>query len=258
MLPVLPEKEDLWFRPMLHFQRHAMWQPVLAGQPVPFQKRRISSLTEARARDVADALQLDPHLARVLSTPSGRNQLRKAIVELLEQDQAPDSAALANAATHADSAAATDELLHELQVWEHRHQDREAFEDLRRRKLSIRAIREGQARFRTELLGAYANQCALSDADAPRALEAAHILPFLGRHSQDVRNGLLLRSDLHTLFDDGLLKIEPRALTVEVHPTLRRTVYREFAGRRLRVPAKHTAHPDHEWLAWRYRRASGG
>jgi len=49
-------------------------------------------------------------------------------------------------------------------------------------------------------------------------LEAAHIKPYRGKTDSHLENGLLLRADLHTLFDLNLIGVEPDTLTVRVHP----------------------------------------
>ncbi|WP_200883691.1 HNH endonuclease [Archangium violaceum] len=55
---------------------------------------------------------------------------------------------------------------------------------------------------------AYGGRCALTDCEEPRVLEAAHIFPYHGPQTNHVTNGLLLRADLHVLFDLGLLRTE--------------------------------------------------
>src|SRR5690606_35764594 len=61
------------------------------------------------------------------------------------------------------------------------------------------AQRQGQGAFRAMILDAYGQRCAISGCNAIAVLEAAHILPYRGEHTHRVDNGLLLRSDLHTL-----------------------------------------------------------
>jgi putative restriction endonuclease len=57
--------------------------------------------------------------------------------------------------------------------------------------------------------------CALAD-----VLEAAHIWPYRGEADNHPENGLLLRADLHTLFDLDLIAVNPETLAIEVAPTL--------------------------------------
>ena len=60
-------------------------------------------------------------------------------------------------------------------------------------------------KFRDALIGAYAGRCAITGCSVLDILEAAHITPYLGPDTNHVTNGLLLRADLHTLFDTCLL-----------------------------------------------------
>jgi predicted restriction endonuclease len=68
-------------------------------------------------------------------------------------------------------------------------------------------------------------------------LEAAHIVPFLGKHTNSPDNALLLRADLHTLFDRELLSIDPTTLTVKVSGELGGSMYAAFSGRRVATAA---------------------
>jgi putative restriction endonuclease len=85
-------------------------------------------------------------------------------------------------------------------------------------------------------------------------LEAAHIQPYAagGRHS--IQNGLLLRSDLHTLFDRGYVTVTP-----EAHLEVSRRIREEFEngheyyalhGRDLRLPKQPDSQPAPDLLRW--------
>lgn len=86
------------------------------------------------------------------------------------------------------------------------------------------AQRLGQPDFRQALLVAYDYRCAISGCDIRDALQAAHIDPVAagGRHS--LSNGLILRADLHNLFDRGLITITDR-YTVNVDVAVRRSSF---------------------------------
>ncbi|MFC6150633.1 MULTISPECIES: HNH endonuclease [Mumia] len=71
------------------------------------------------------------------------------------------------------------------------------------------AARRGQSAFRRQLLDAYGGACAITGTRVTDVLEAAHITPYRGQHTNDARNGLLLRSDVHTLFDLHRLTVLP-------------------------------------------------
>jgi putative restriction endonuclease len=129
-------------------------------------------------------------------------------------------------------------------------------EDARARLRRAIAVRQGQPRFRRELLKTYGGRCAISNCDVPETLEAAHILPYRGQHTNHVQNGLLLRADLHTLFDLGLIGIDTETWTVLIHPRLGTTHYSHLAGQKVRLPADRAAWPSEEALR-EHRREAG-
>jgi DNA-directed RNA polymerase subunit RPC12/RpoP len=80
--------------------------------------------------------------------------------------------------------------------------------------------RIGQQRFREALLARYGEACAFTGPQPPAILEAAHLLPYNENPEHEVRAGLLLRRDLHTLFDDFLITINPDNWSIQVAPEL--------------------------------------
>lgn len=116
--------------------------------------------------------------------------------------------------------------------------------DARTRELRSIALRKGQPAFRRALLSAYEGRCAITGCDAEEALEAAHIVPYNGSSTNHVQNGLLLRADIHTLFDLGVIHIDPEHLTVQLSAGLMSTVYREFHGKKLRLPSSRAQQPS--------------
>jgi putative restriction endonuclease len=115
-------------------------------------------------------------------------------------------------------------------------------EDARRKAFVEIVRRQGQGKFRQTILDAYGSCCAVSDCDSKDALEAAHIYGYLGAATNVVTNGLLLRGDIHTLYDLGHLAVEPDTLKVKIAPKLEKTVYRQFSGITIRSPDN----PDHK------------
>ncbi len=95
-------------------------------------------------------------------------------------------------------------------------------EGIDRRSLVERQIRErrGQGQFRDTLRKRYGDCCLVTGCQILAVLEAAHISPYRGEDDNHPENGLLLRSDIHTLFDLDLLGIQPERLRVELHPDL--------------------------------------
>lgn len=80
-------------------------------------------------------------------------------------------------------------------------------------------------------------------------LEAAHIWPHKGEQTNEVWNGLLLRADLHTLFDLFHLTVEADSLRVRVSPVLKGTEYEALDGTVLTVPSTLDEQPAREALA---------
>ena len=78
--------------------------------------------------------------------------------------------------------------------------------------------RRGQGPFRDGLLRRYGSQCLVTGCTVLAILEAAHIDPYREDMHNHLGNGLLLRADIHTLFDLDLLVIEPTDLRIILHP----------------------------------------
>jgi hypothetical protein len=94
--------------------------------------------------------------------------------------------------------------------------------------------RRGQRAFREKLMAAYGRRCAVSDCAVPDILEAAHVTRYLGGKSNHITNGVLLRADLHTLYDCGLLAFDPATRKVLLAPALAASEYVRFEGKSLR------------------------
>lgn len=109
--------------------------------------------------------------------------------------------------------------------------------------------RAGQERFRREVREAYGYACAITGVAHVEALDAAHVQPHVGPASNHVQNGLLLRVDLHRLFDAGLLTVD-QELRVQVSPLVTAAAYQALAGTRLRLPEAASARPSAEALAF--------
>jgi putative restriction endonuclease len=117
-------------------------------------------------------------------------------------------------------------------------------QDLREFQLSSVAIRRGKAKFRNSLLIAYGSRCCISGCDVTSALEAAHISPYRGEQSNQVSNGLLLRADLHTLFDLGLLALDDQLRTILAPELCRSEHYKELSGLRIHLPPDEAKQPS--------------
>lgn len=128
------------------------------------------------------------------------------------------------------------------------------------REVAFRTIRErrGQQRFREDLRLRYGDACMVSGCTLLDVVEAAHISPFRGRDDHHPQNGLLLRADLHTLFDLDLMGIEPWRLTVRLHPDVMSAGYSQFDGSSLQCSFPHRPSQAALELRWALFRARAG
>jgi hypothetical protein len=122
-----------------------------------------------------------------------------------------------------------------------------------KRSLQAIAIRRGQPAFRKLLMYAYGGACAVTGCTEIAALEAVHIYPFSKKGRYAAANGLLLRADLHTLFDAGLWAIEPNTRQIRISREITDKNYQRLNGRRIRGPRDVKFSPRKAALAHRYR-----
>jgi len=107
-------------------------------------------------------------------------------------------------------------------------------EDQRGRAFRQIHDRPGQARFRQILIDAYGERCCITGPTIAVALEAAHITAYRGEQSDHVQNGLLLRADLHRLFDRFCFGINPSTFQLHLGKHLAQIdQYASFDGRAL-------------------------
>ena len=114
--------------------------------------------------------------------------------------------------------------------------------------------RLGQGSFRILVTDAYERRCAVTAERVLPVLEAAHIRPYASGGEHRVDNGLLLRSDLHTLFDRGYMTVTP-ALRLEVSRRIREDFengqhYYALHGERVREPVDPDQRPAVDFLRW--------
>ncbi len=114
--------------------------------------------------------------------------------------------------------------------------------------------RLGQGIFRVAVMEAYSRSCAITREHSLPVLEASHIKPYSQEGPSEVSNGLLLRADLHRLFDQGYLTVTPE-MKVEVSPRLKldydngRTYY-PLHGTTIVVPQSDAEKPNKILLGW--------
>jgi len=122
-------------------------------------------------------------------------------------------------------------------------------EDARQRVLMAIVRRRGQPAFRKALLEAYGGACAITGCNLAAVLEAAHVHPYKGDHTNVASNGLLLRADIHTLFDLHLIAIDPETMKVMVSPDLDGTEYAQLRGVAVQ-PSRAESAVSPDALAW--------
>lgn len=114
--------------------------------------------------------------------------------------------------------------------------------------------RRGQGEFRLLVTDIYGRRCAVTNERTLPALEAAHIRPFSDGGEHKPQNGLLLRRDIHRLFDTGYVTISPD-LNFEVSPRIREEFengrdYYSLYGKRIATPHRPDLRPDPAALNW--------
>ena len=94
-------------------------------------------------------------------------------------------------------------------------------------------LRRNQSAFRKALLAKRPKHCAISQTSETSVLEAAHIIPYSEKFAErdKLENGLLLRSDIHKLFDAHLIAINPETKAVEVAECIQSPDYIQFRGK---------------------------
>jgi predicted restriction endonuclease len=123
------------------------------------------------------------------------------------------------------------------------------------RKKSNRNViqREGQDEFKEILMNVYGGKCVITKCNVEDTLDAAHILPYKGRNSNSIANGLLLRADIHKLFDCHRIAINPDTYKIVISSSLDNTDYKQFDGKPLGFPKHSDANPSYEALKYKYK-----
>ena len=114
--------------------------------------------------------------------------------------------------------------------------------------------RLGQGTFRVAVTQAYERSCAVTHEHSLPVLEAAHIWPWGDGGPHRVSNGLLLRADVHRLFDAGYVTVTPD-LRFQVSRRLKDEfengkVYYAVDGQQIAAPRSAVDRPDPDCLRW--------
>lgn len=122
-------------------------------------------------------------------------------------------------------------------------------------KQFLTRARLGQGAFRILVTDAYSRKCAVTEERTLPVLEAAHIRPYADNGPHRVANGLLLRADLHKLFDEGYVSVS-EDYRLRVSPRIKKEFengreYYKFDNEPLKIlPSEPLDRPSREFLQW--------
>ena len=103
-------------------------------------------------------------------------------------------------------------------------------QDEDKRQAYARRVRKGQSRFRKALHTLYGSRCAFTGTDEETVLEACHIISHAKTGDNSLDNGLLLRSDIHVLFDEHLMTLANDGQRILVHKDVTAPDYARLRG----------------------------
>ena len=112
--------------------------------------------------------------------------------------------------------------------------------------------RRGQKKFRTGLIEIYQSECVISGCKLEEVLQAAHIYPYSGEKTNTLDNGLLLRSDIHDLFDMFLISINPENYKIVINPRLIGSQYERFSNKEVKKPSSRIKRINSSAIQWHY------
>lgn len=116
--------------------------------------------------------------------------------------------------------------------------------DEREKQQRLIYIRQGQQKFRSRLLDAYSSRCCVTGCDVREVLEAAHISPYRGSVTHHIQNGLLLRADIHTLFDLGGCYISGDYKIIFSNTHRHSGTYKEYHEKKIALPHAASEYPS--------------
>jgi hypothetical protein len=106
----------------------------------------------------------------------------------------------------------------------------------RQREMTERWERRRQAAFRTRLLEIFEGRCGVTGCSSLDVIDAAHIVGVDSQGEDTISNGLILRADLHRLFDRDLMAIDPASGRVHFAQSCQRD-YADLEGRPITLPS---------------------
>lgn len=121
-------------------------------------------------------------------------------------------------------------------------------QDEDKRQAYARRVRKGQSRFRKALHTLYGSRCAFTGTDEESVLEACHIISHAKTGDNSLDNGLLLRSDIHVLFDEHLMTLANDGQRILVHKDITAPEYAKLNGV---IPGLRPSTPENHLLLLR-------
>ncbi|MFS0667197.1 HNH endonuclease [Peribacillus frigoritolerans] len=109
--------------------------------------------------------------------------------------------------------------------------------------------RESAPAFREKMKSVY-GKCVITRESVYEVLEACHIQPYKNEDSNHIQNGILLRVDIHKLFDKGLIAIDDCYL-VRVSPLLKSEYYQSLDGLKIQLPTNKNLYPSKKSLQYK-------
>ncbi|MFF2597266.1 HNH endonuclease [Priestia megaterium] len=120
-------------------------------------------------------------------------------------------------------------------------------EDLEKQEVT-RKKRDVPASFKQLIMSVY-EKCAITGETFLDVLDACHIQPYINKDSDHIQNGLLLRTDIHRLFDKGLLLIDEDYI-VKVNSSVDSDYYQSFHNKKINLPKNESFYPSKEALSY--------
>lgn len=150
-------------------------------------------------------------------------------------------------------------LLEKYLIEENEQQGNDEFKfldpEVRYKTSILSRIRIGQGAFRVLITDAYQRKCSITGEKTLPVLESAHIQSYSQSGPHVISNGILLRSDMHKLFDNGYITIT-QDLKVEVSSRIKEEFlngkeYYQYHGAKLKnIPLVDYNRPNKQYVDW--------
>lgn len=129
-------------------------------------------------------------------------------------------------------------------------------DDARKKLFRSIVIRQGQQKFRNQLLQNYKYKCCMTNCDVIDTLEACHIFPYMGPKTNTSDNGILLRSDLHVLFDKNKICINSDYKIILSEELKHSDFYKFLNNKKIELPLKKKHWPSKESILYKLKEMS--